>query len=42
MGKFSIGGLKVVLALILTGTLFIQLFMIPMIINVAEPYISKP
>jgi len=32
MGKFSIVGLKVVLALILAGTLFVQLFMIPMIL----------
>lgn len=37
MGKFSIGGLKVVLALILTGTLFVQLFMIPMIIMHGSP-----
>ncbi|WP_159611737.1 DUF2975 domain-containing protein [Glutamicibacter sp. JC586] len=32
MGKYSILGLKVVLALITAGTLFVQLFMIPMIL----------
>ncbi|ALG28612.1 MULTISPECIES: DUF2975 domain-containing protein [Glutamicibacter] len=31
MGKFSIVGLKVILAVILAGTFFVQLFMIPMI-----------
>ncbi|WP_345473627.1 DUF2975 domain-containing protein [Glutamicibacter ectropisis] len=32
MGKFSIVGLKVVLTVILAGTLFVQLIMIPMIL----------
>ncbi|MGX1734239.1 DUF2975 domain-containing protein [Glutamicibacter sp. NPDC055354] len=37
MGKFSIIGLKVVLAVILAGTLFVQLFIIPMILIHESP-----
>lgn len=37
MGKYSIIGLKVVLAVILAGTLFVQLFMIPMILIHESP-----